>query len=180
MEFFRPFFCAQVRPPVFADHNVMRESDARLAQLYRRYGPIIYARCRRLLQDEAAAEDATQETFLRVLRHIERAPDEREVLTWIYRIATNHCLNVLRDARRRPTGPAVWAGASFEQGLADRDLAIRLLQRVPRKLAVVAWMHHVEGMAQGEVAQVLGISRRTVVNRLGAFAGKVRRYMAGG
>jgi RNA polymerase sigma-70 factor (ECF subfamily) len=158
----------------------MRESDAQIARLYRRYGPTIYARCLRILRDEAAAEDATQETFLRVLRHIERAPDDHEVLTWIYRIATNHCLNVLRDARRRPAAPALPPRDSPEQGLADRDLVIRLLRRVPRQLAAVAWMHHVEGMRQGEVARVLGISRRTVVNRLGAFAAKIRRHMAGG
>jgi RNA polymerase sigma-70 factor (ECF subfamily) len=158
----------------------MRESDAQLAQLYRRYGPTIYARCRRILQDEAAAEDATQETFLRVLRHLARTPDDREVLTWIYRIATNHCLNMLRDARRRPAALPAAPATSPEQSLADRDFVVRLLRSVPRKLAAVAWMHHVEGMPQGEVALVLGVSRRTVVNRLADFAGRVRRQMSGG
>jgi len=37
----------------------------RLTELYRRYGPAIYARCRTLLADESSAENATQETFLR-------------------------------------------------------------------------------------------------------------------
>src|SRR5262249_2483041 len=73
----------------------------RLADLYRAYGPTIYARCRRLLGDDAAAEDATQETFMRVQRHLEKAPDSREALAWIYRIATNYCLNELRDSKVR-------------------------------------------------------------------------------
>jgi RNA polymerase sigma-70 factor (ECF subfamily) len=159
----------------------MPGSDARLAQLYRRYGPTIYARCRRILRDDAAAEDATQETFLRVLRHIEKAPDDREALTWIYRIATNQCLNMARNARRWPRGDEEPPPApSLENSLADRDLVARLLRRAPRKLAAVAWLHHVDGLAQGEVAAVLGISRRTVVNRLSDFVRSMRRLAARG
>ena len=73
----------------------------RLTELYRRYGPAIYARCRTMLSDESAAEDATQETFLRVQRHLDRVPSAREALYWIYRVATNYCLNELRSRRGR-------------------------------------------------------------------------------
>jgi RNA polymerase sigma-70 factor (ECF subfamily) len=155
--------------------------DDLLAQLYRRYGPTIYARCRRILRDDAAAEDATQETFLRVLRHVEKAPDDREALAWIYRIATNQCLNVLRNARRWPLGAVEPPPAeSPEESLADRDFVARLLRRALRKLAAVAWLHHVDGLPQGEVAAVLGISRRTVVNRLADFVRSMRRLAARG
>ena len=55
----------------------MREATAsRVGVLYARFGPTIYARCRRMLKERAAAEDATQEVFLKVLRHIDAAPDE--------------------------------------------------------------------------------------------------------
>ncbi len=155
--------------------------DEPLAQLYRRFGPTIYARCRRILRDDAAAEDATQETFLRVLRQIEKAPGDREALTWIYRIATNHCLNLLRNARKWAPGPEEPPPAENpEELLVDRDYVARLLRRAPRKLVTVAWLHHVDGLHQGEVATVLGISRRTVVNRLADFARSVRRLAARG
>jgi RNA polymerase sigma-70 factor, ECF subfamily len=155
--------------------------DLLLAQLYRRYGPTIYARCRRILRDDAAAEDATQETFLRVLRHIEKAPEDREALTWVYRIATNHCLNLLRYQLKRPEGPEEPPPtANPEDRLADRDFVARVLRRTPPKLAAVAWLHHVDGLQQAEVATVLGISRRTVVNRLAGFARSVRRFAARG
>src|SRR5437762_3845020 len=85
---------AQIAP--VAGYTPGRPMD-RLTGLYRMYGPIIYARCMRLLGDRAAAEDATQETFIRVHRHLHKAPDE--ALGWIYRIATNYCLNEIRNRK---------------------------------------------------------------------------------
>ena len=155
-------------------------TEDRLTALYRAYGPVIYARCRRLLGEGSAAEDATQETFMRVHRHLDKA-DSREALGWIYRIATNYCLNEIRNRKRRAVlderVPEVTAGTSLEQLLADRDLAARIVDRAPEKLRVVAWLHHVDGLDQGEVARVLDISRRTVVNRLAQFADNARKFM---
>ena len=157
-------------------------TEDRLTALYRAYGPMIYARCRRLLGDAAAAEDATQETFLRVHRHLAKA-DSREVLSWIYRIATNYCLNEIRNRKHRPDLPETLpelAGADLETILGDRDLAMRIVERSPEKLRVVAWLHHVDGLDQGEVARVLDISRRTVVTRLAEFADTARRFLQRG
>jgi len=157
-----------------------RLSDDRLAELYRRYAPIIYGRCRSILRDATAAEDATQETFIRVCRHLDKAPDSREALAWIYRIATNYCLNELRDRKHRPelrdTLPER-GGAHLEVMLADRDLASRLIQRASEKLRVVAWLCHVDGLHQGEVAEVLGITRRTVINRLAEFEKNAQKFV---
>ena len=141
--------------------------------LYRTYGPIIYRRCLRLLGDKHAAEDATQETFVRVYRHIDSAPDFQSALGWIFRIATNYCLNELRNRKQRPEPreqlPERWCG-SLEDSLADRDFVARLIERAPEELRVPAWLHHIDGIDQGEVARMLGVSRRTVVNRLALFA----------
>ncbi len=152
-------------------------SEDRLTVLYRTYGPIIYARCVSLLADTAAAEAATQETFMRVHRHLENAP--AEALGWIYRIATNYCLNELRDRKHRPAPTddppeLVVDDASFS----DRDLVARIVKRSPEKLRVVAWLHYVDGLEQDEVARTLGISRRSVVNHLAEFAKNARKYAA--
>ena len=96
--------------------------DERLHSLYRTYGPALYARCRQILGDTAAAADVAQETFLRLHRQLDRAADQRQALAWIYRVATNHCLNVARDRRRRaePVGelPEV-PGQDMERLLED-------------------------------------------------------------
>jgi RNA polymerase sigma-70 factor (ECF subfamily) len=156
--------------------------DDRLTELYKLYGPAIYARCRKLLSNPAAAEDACQETFVRVHRHLDKAPTADDALSWIYRIATNYCLNEIRDAKHRPQPvevlPEVWTTTPHEDRIADRDLARRLIQRAPEKIRSVAWMYHVDGFEQDEVARILGISRRTVVNRLQTFAENARKYQA--
>jgi RNA polymerase sigma-70 factor (ECF subfamily) len=150
-----------------------------LSRLYRMYGPFIYARCCRLLDDSAAAEDATQETFLRVERHLAKVPpNSNEALAWIYRVATNYCLNELRNRKRRPEPRAEPVEAPTpalrvdraEQAFADQDFVRRVIDRVAAKVRSVAWLYHVDGLNQEEVAAALGISRRTVVNRLAQFA----------
>ncbi len=154
----------------------------RLTDLYRSYGPAIYARCRLLLTDEGAAEDATQETFLRVWRRLDRVPAAREALYWIYRVATNYCLNEIRDRRKRdvplaeiPDLPELsWVA---EARIEDRDLVRRLIEHAHAKVRVVAWLYHVDGFEQEEVARVVGISRRTVVNRLSDFHAGAQRLL---
>jgi RNA polymerase sigma-70 factor (ECF subfamily) len=159
----------------------MSLSDARFRELYRSYGRVVYARCRRILGGSAAAEDATQETFLRVYRHLDKAPGNDEAIAWIYRIATNYCLNELRGrkTRARPLDPIEPAAPlTLETLLQNRDQAWHVITGVPEKLRTVAYLHHVDGLEQAEVARVLGISRRTVVYRLAEFQARARKLLA--
>jgi RNA polymerase sigma-70 factor, ECF subfamily len=146
----------------------------RFVVLYESYQPAILARCCRLLEDRSAAEDAAQEVFLRVHRHIRSAPENEEALRWMFRITTNYCLNMLRDRKLRPPPTDDLSDlvgvACPEERLVDRDLGRRLTMRAPAHLRAVALLYHVDGLAQHEIAVELGISRRTVVNYLNAFA----------
>ena len=58
----------------------------------------------------------------------------------------------------------------------DRDLARRLVARATPKVRSVAWLYHVDGFDQAEVALVLGVSRRTVVKRLQLFCANARKF----
>jgi predicted RNA polymerase sigma factor len=80
-------------------------TDDRLTTLYRQYGPFIYARCVRLLGDRAAAEDATQETFMRVQRHLHKAPDPKDALGWVYgsRPTTVSTRSAIASDARKPS-----------------------------------------------------------------------------
>jgi len=170
---------ARDAPPASGDGEGVR--DQRLVELYRTYGGAIYARCRRILGDHPTAQDATQETFMRVHRHIDRLPDRQQVLRWIYRIATNYCLNEIRGRKLRPAPveqlPESQTHGSPDDPIADRQLVQRLVHHVPEKLRTVAWLYHVDGLEQSEVAEILEISRRTVVNRLTEFQERARKVL---
>lgn len=150
----------------------------RVGSLYARFGPTIYARCRRLLRNPSLAEDATQEVFLKVLRHIESAPDEVAVLPWIHRITTNHCLNLLRDSRRQAEPMAVvpeQRDDDFEDSVVSKDFADHVLAETPDEEKTPAVLYHLRGMEQSKVAATLGVSRRTVLYRLSAFTRRAQR-----
>lgn len=159
-------------------------NSERVSTLYRKFGTAIFSRCRRLLKDDALAEDATQEVFVRVLKHIESAPDDATALAWIYRISTNYCLNQIRDRSRQaePTAPdelpeTDGGVGSPELSMVDRDTALRIIRRAPEKLQDVAVLYYVDGLEQEQVAKTLGISRRTVINRLQEFVERSRKFI---
>jgi RNA polymerase sigma-70 factor (ECF subfamily) len=149
-----------------------------VAKLYAKHGPAIYARCKRLLRDATAAEDATQDVFVKVLRHLDSAPEEEAVLPWLHRVTTNHCLNVIRDARRHAepmeSVPEV-VDEAFEGRVVTRDFAHRVLASTPDELRAPAVLYHAHGLEQAHVAETLGVSRRTVLYRLAEFTRRALR-----
>src|SRR5256885_12566549 len=129
-------------------------SAGRVADLYRKFGPAIFSRCRRLLKDDALAEDATQEVFVRVMRHIESAPDDAAALAWIYRISTNYCLNQIRDRARQaePVDEIPEAASDHpEPEMLDRELAMQLVSRAPEALRAPAVLYYIDGLEQEQV-----------------------------
>jgi RNA polymerase sigma-70 factor (ECF subfamily) len=157
-------------------------AEDRLTDLYRRFGPLIFARCRRLLRDPALAEDATQEVFVRVYKNLERAPNDDEALAWMYRISTNYCLDLMRRKNVRgeesePDERLAADDAPSDARIEDRDLVLKLLERTPEKLRAPALLYHVDGMEQEQIAKLLNVSRRTVINRLQEFAERARKFV---
>jgi RNA polymerase sigma-70 factor (ECF subfamily) len=150
--------------------------------LYRRFGPTIYARCRQMLREPAAAEDACQEVFLRIHARLETIRGIRQAFAWLYRTATNHCLNELRGGRLRPTLlaslPDRPSPVTDELRFATQDLVVRLGRELAPELATVAWLYHVDELEQAEIAAICGISRRTVIARLGRFMEQARLFLA--
>ena len=166
---------------MFQQHHTT--GSAATDSLYQAYSRVIFGRCLRLLKDRQAAEDATQETFVRVLKHIDGAPRGSDVLWWISRIATNLCLNMLRDRKTasQPLSACDEAPPApehhFEEALIARLFAAQLLASVPERVRATSLLRHVGGMRDGEVAQTLGVSRRTVVYHLAELRRSAHRLL---
>jgi RNA polymerase sigma-70 factor, ECF subfamily len=150
-----------------------------LSALYRRYLPMVQARCRRLLVSRALAEDAAQDIFLKILSVNSELPEEEGMTPWILRVTTNYCLNLIRDERRHQLAlePAD-SGVPVSDAVADRELVRRLLASIPEDVRLVGWLNHVDELDQDDIAARLRVSRRTVVARLAAFNQRARRTLS--
>lgn len=146
--------------------------------LYKKLGRGVLARCRRLLKSQQAAEDATHEVFVKLMRSIDSLPTDEAAAAWVHRIATNHCLNLLRDSRRRTASVAALPDGfehdEVEETVLRENFASRVLERAPDALKAPAVLYHLKGMDQSRVASWLGISRRTLLYRLAEFAKRAR------
>lgn len=147
-----------------------------VAALFRQYGPPIYRRALRLLNDPAEAEEAMQEIFIKALKHFDELADQRLILNWLYRITTNHCLNQLRGRRRRAVAYSTFATERAGDAKAaplSMTAMRQLLSQADPKQAQAAVYVHIDGMSYSEAATRLGVSKRTVGNlieRFGAWA----------
>jgi RNA polymerase sigma-70 factor, ECF subfamily len=143
------------------------DDDAELDAIYRRYGPMVVRRCRRLLRNEAEAWDVAQEVFVRVVTHWSRL-DHRYPSSLLFRIATNLSLNRLRDRRQEPALP----GDEVLHRIARQDdvdaplLLDRIFRRHPESTRTMAVMHHLDGMTLEQVARECGLSVSGVRKRL--------------
>jgi len=150
----------------------------RIAELYRTWGPAIYRRCLRLLRDQEAARDATQEVFRKALSSPGKLADPDTALPFIYRVATNHCLNERRNAGRRGETELMDLDvASDHPAFPQRRLVQRVLSRFDAKTQSIAVGVLVDGMEHEEVADALGISRKTVSRKLARFLENARKYL---
>jgi RNA polymerase sigma-70 factor (ECF subfamily) len=128
-----------------------------------------------ILRDRAAAEDAAQETFVRVWKALPGFDGRAALGTWIYAITRNTCLMELR--RRRPTvsfddpdsAEASHAAASIATGPAEdpeHDNLLRLLDTLPRNQQEAVRLFYLEDRSYEAVAEQLGMPLGTVKNLL--------------
>jgi RNA polymerase sigma-70 factor (ECF subfamily) len=96
--------------------------DRAFAELTRRHQRELHVHCYRMLASFDEAEDAVQETFLRAWRHRESFDEDSMVRAWLYRVATNVCLDAIRSRKRKLTGPSSYADIPWLQPYPDRLL----------------------------------------------------------
>jgi RNA polymerase sigma-70 factor (ECF subfamily) len=132
---------------------------------------VVYRRALALLGDEEQARDAVQDLFVKLHRDLDSFRGEAALLTWIYRVTTNYCLNRLRARRTAARALRSFAeqapdgrGATSEMAkqLERRDLLRYLLGRFDRRKVQILVHLHYDGMTQAEIAGVIGVSERAV------------------
>ena len=133
-----------------------------MEEIYRRYGALVLRRARRILADDQLAHDVCQDVFVQLLR-LGGTWETPSRVGWLFRTTTNCCLNLIRGSRRRqrflrllPPPPVVMPSLPAQL----------LLRGLPEYLHEVAIYYGLDQMSQEEIALVLGLSQKTVSNRV--------------
>lgn len=166
---------------------------ARMVELY---SARLFRLAQKILEQPQDAEDVLQETFLKAFRHLERFDGRSSLSTWLYRIATNEALMLLR--RKRPTlsldepqesadGEAApvevmdWC-CMPEVELMSAEVRAQLDRAVaalPESLRVVFLLRDLEGLSTLETGEVLQLSETAVKTRLSRARLRLREFLTG-
>jgi RNA polymerase sigma-70 factor, ECF subfamily len=158
-------------------------ADHELRRMYEQYGYLVHRRCLALVRNPADAEDALQETFLRVRRY--GAPQTGATLAWLYTTASRVCFDLMAKRRREePTSDEdLGRSEAASQGSAadgDRRAVIgAVLRTLDTRTRTIGVLHYLDGYTQEEVAMQTGISRKTIGKKLKVFEDMFRRAWLG-
>lgn len=134
--------------------------------LVERHRRVVYRVCYRFVSNHEDASDLSQEVFLRAYRALGRFRGDASLTTWLYRIATNVCLNRV-SAKRLPVEPIDAASdvdtreESAPEGLLRAERAVRVREAVaqlPEKQRAALVLRVYEDMTHQEIASTLGTS----------------------
>lgn len=173
----------QTDPKEFSLDLLKSGDKAEFARLVEAYYTPIYRLGLKMLGDSADAEDVLQNTFLKALQHLPNFEGRSSLSTWLYRIAANEALMMLRKRRPTvvvdenaddseddytPTQFTDWCCLPEDEFITDEskgqlDIAI---QRLPETLKVVFLLRDIEGLSIRETSEALGLSETAVKTRL--------------
>ena len=153
-----------------------------LERLVEQYQTAVLRTCYLYLCDRSQAEDAVQETFLKVYRNLDSFRGESSEKTWIMKIAINTCYKMnhsgwVRFFNRRVT-PEMLPEASVPFEEKDDELT-RAVIRLPIRLREVILLYYYQGLKVNEVAEALGISQPSVSQRLKRGRDKLKEALEG-
>jgi RNA polymerase sigma-70 factor, ECF subfamily len=157
------------------------------AEIYGRFGTMVFQIARRMSGDVSLAEDLSQEIFLRIFKHLDTFRGKSSLKTWVYRVAINCCRSRLgRSARRGRAFIDVEAesfdrmpapGEGTDARLARREsheVIGRGLAQLPLDFREAVILRDISGLSYEEIAKVLGLRLGTVRSRIARGRDRLR------
>ena len=136
-------------------------------QLVRKYQQKLYWHIRKMVIDHEDADDLTQEVFIKVWKHLDQFRHDSQLYTWLYRIATNECLNFLKRKKQKFLLPihdvSAELAAKIDQSdlISGEEIQLKLqkaLLKLPDKQRLVFNMRYYDDMKYEEMSEILGTS----------------------
>jgi RNA polymerase sigma-70 factor, ECF subfamily len=131
---------------------------------YEEYGPVVFGYLWRMVGDEQAAHDLTQDTFVRAWQQFQKISEYDRPVAWLFRVAAHLALNYRRDRsvrvraqQRMEAHPRETASGEFDT-VGTRDVVLKTLRRIPVRERTALVLHVIYGMPHAEIAEILGIT----------------------
>lgn len=142
------------------------------------YLEAIYNRCYRIVRDPDLAWDALQDVFEKYYQTCQDK-DIDTPLAYLYRMSTNHCLNLLRRERKTLPFLEEWEqeGRDERSSIESKLLLDGLCQQIGQEAIDLLVYRHVDQMTLGEIAAIVGISDRGVKKKLERIEHQVRELV---
>ncbi len=167
-------------------HKCLNGDTAAFGLLVDKYKASIYALAYSKLHNFHDAEDVTQEAFIKAFRKLRTLRWWDNFLAWLYAITSNLCKDWIRSQSKRPDREfladqdysvlAHRSMDSYQVGLMRESLH-DALNSLPEKYRQVLTLHYLGGMTRSEIARFLGISPRTITQRLMEGRARLREEM---
>jgi len=162
---------------------------AAFEEVYRAHAGRLYSLVFRMAGSAHDAEDLLQEIFLHAYRKMASFRGDSSLGTWLYRLAVNHCLDVLRGRQAKMTrvtdslddeGAMEPASATPAVPTAVSRLDLeRAIARLPVGCRTAFVLHDVEGFEHNEIAKLLGVSEGTSKSQVHKARMKLRAMLSG-
>lgn len=163
--------------------RVQAGDEAAFREIVERYQAKVFSIIYGILRSHNDAEDIAQQVFAKVYFSIKNFDFRSSLLTWIYKITVNECYDYLRKKKVRKlvyesdfseeeglrmeqVEPARDQHPPIDDTLAQRDLALKLLARLPAEDRNLLLLKEVEGHSVEELAEMTGINENTIKVRL--------------
>lgn len=164
---------------------------AAFEEVYGRFAEMVFALALRMSGDREEAADLSQETFLRVYRHLGRFRGRSSLKTWIYSVTVNCCRSKLgRRRRRRLERPVADRPVRLEEVADERagpeqralghDLGRRLtaaIAELPLAFREAVVLRDVHGLSYAEIGEILGVRIGTVRSRIARGRERLRQRL---
>ena len=165
-------------PQIVAVYSMSAQDVLRAFRLVERYQERIFRLCAGIV-GMSSAEDAAQEAFLKAYKNLSRFRGESKFSTWLYRIASNHCLDMVKKNKsskeesleklnsEQGDSSALFAvKGSFTASLENRETVRALLNNLSADERMILVLREQEGLSYQELAETLEISLDAVKVRL--------------
>ena len=159
-----------------SDEDLLRRvadrDQSAMAEIFDRYGRLVYSIALRVLKDTAAAEDVMQEIFFRLWQDpARRGSDRGSLAAWLAVVARNRAVDGLR--RRKPTDPVDEVPLAAKGDLAEEVVQRGLMEKLQRQMEKLPAEQHrpidmafFEGLTHNEIAERTGLPLGTIKTRI--------------